>query len=68
MEPRHDVSVVRLHNVLSERRDDASRGRNNGFPLVSLNDVSVKSQMKHPITSKWYVTKKYQWWVNMTSH
>ena len=35
-----DVSVVRIHYI----------------PLVRLYDVSCKSQMKHPITSLWYVS------------
>ena len=54
---RHqDVSVVRLHNVLLVCRDDVSWGRNNDVPSVRLHDVSNKSQMKHPMTSQWYVS------------
>ena len=41
MERHQDVPVVRLHEVLLQRH----------------NDVSKKSQMKHPTTSQWYVTK-----------
>ena len=49
MERCQDVSVVRLHNVLLESRDDVSRGRNSDVPSVRLkqvlnetpNDVSV---------------------------
>ena len=68
MERRQDLSVVRLHDILLERRDDVSRGRNNGVPSVRVHDVSNKFQMKHPTTSKWYVTKKSQWYVSTTSH
>ena len=58
---RHQVvSVVRLLNILMERRDDVSRGRNNDFSLVRLLDVSNKYQMKHLTTSQWYVTKTSQ--------
>ena len=60
MERCQGVSVVRLHDVLLERRDDVSRGPNNDVPSVRLHDVSNKSQMKHPTTSQWYVS--------MTSH
>ena len=55
-----DVSVVHLYDVLFERRDDVLRGRNNDVPSVSLHDVSNKSQLKHPTTSHWYVTKMSQ--------
>ena len=63
-----DVSVVRLHDILLERRDDVSRGRNNDVSLVRLHDASNKSQMKHPTTSHWYVTKTSQWCISTTSH
>ena len=43
MERRQDVSVVRLHNDLLERRDGVSRGRNNNVPSIRLHDVSNKS-------------------------
>ena len=59
MERRQNVSVVRLHNILLERRDDVSRGRNNNVSLVRLH-VSSKSKMKHPTTSHWYVSKTSQ--------
>ena len=52
-----DVSVVRLHDILLERRDDVLRRRNNDLSWVRLHHVSNKSQMKHPMTSQWYVTK-----------
>ena len=64
MERRQDVSVLRLHDVLLERRDNASRGRNNDVLSVPLHDVSNKSQMKHPMTSQWYVIKTSPWYVS----
>ena len=67
-----DVSVVRLHDVLLVCRDDVPWERNDDVPSVRLHDVSVvrihhvplvrlydvfcNSQMKHPITSLWYVS------------
>ena len=51
MERRQDVSVVRLY-VLLERHNDVSKGRNNDAPSLRLHDVSDKSQMKHPTTSR----------------
>ena len=57
VERRQDVSVVRLNDVLQVCCDDFSRGRNNDVPSVPLDDVSDKSQMKHPTTSQWYVIK-----------
>ena len=60
LERRPDVSVVRLHDVLLECRDDVLRGRYDNVPSVCLYDVSNKSQMKHPTTSQWYVTKASQ--------
>ena len=68
MERRQDVSVVRLYDVLLERCDDAIKGRNNHILSVRLQDVSEKSQMKHPTTSQCYVTKTSQWYVSMTPH
>ena len=68
VEHRQDVSVVRFHNILLERLDDVSRGCNNNVSSVRLLDVSIKSQMKHPTTSQWYVTKTSQWYVSLTSH
>ena len=59
-ETPNDISVVRLRDILLERRDDVSRGRNNDFPSACLLDVSNKSQMKHQMTSQWYVTKTSQ--------
>ena len=52
MERRQDVSVVRLYNVLLERHNDVSKGRSNDAPSLHLHDVSSKSQMKHPTTSR----------------
>ena len=73
VERRQDVSVVRLHDVLLVCRDHVSRGRNddvssvrlhnvlnetpNDVSVVRLYDVSCNSQMKHPITSLWYVSE-----------
>ena len=57
VELRQNVSVVVLHDILLERRDNVSRGRNNDVPSVRLLDFSNKSHMKHPTTSQWYVTK-----------
>ena len=68
VEHRQDVSVVRFHNILLERLDDVSRGCNNNVWSVRLLDVSIKSQMKHPTTSQWYVTKTSQWYVSLMSH
>ena len=67
MEGCQDGSVVRLHDVLLERRDDVWRGRNNDVPSVRLHNVSDKSQMKHPATSRLYVTKTSHWYVSATS-
>ena len=50
MKRRQDASVVRLHDILLERRDDVSRGLND-VPSVRLLDVSNKSQIEHPTTS-----------------
>ena len=53
VERRQDVSVVRLHNILLEGRDDVSKGLNNDVPSVRLLDVSNKSQIEHLTTSQW---------------
>ena len=50
--PSQDVSVVRLRDVLLERRDDVSRGPNNNVLSVRLHGLSNKSQMKHPTISQ----------------
>ena len=68
VERHQDISVLILHDILLERRDDVSRGRNNGVPSVRLLDLSNNSQMKHATTSQWYVTKASQWHVSLTSH
>ena len=56
MERRQDVSVIRLDDISLERPVDVSRECNNNVPSVRLLDVSIKSQMKHPTTSQWYVS------------
>ena len=66
-ETPNDVSVVRLRDILLDR-PDVSRARNNDVPWIRLLNVSDKSQMKHPTTSQWYVTKTSQWYVSTTSH
>ena len=68
MERHQDVSVVRLHSVLLERRNDVSKGLNNEVPSVRLHNVSKKSQMKHPTASRWYVAKASQWYVSTMSY
>ena len=68
VERRQDVSVVRLHNVLLVCCDYVSRERNDDVPSVRLHDVSNKSEMKHPMTSQWYVTRTSQWYVSTMSH
>ena len=50
VERHQDVSVVRLHNILLERRDDVSKRRDNDVQSVCLLDASNKSRMKHPTT------------------
>ena len=50
MESRQDVSVVRLHDALLVRHDD----------------VSCKFQMKHPITSLWYISTTSRSYVVVT--
>ena len=40
MERCQDVSVVHLHDVLLEHRDDVSNGRSNDVPSVRLKQVS----------------------------
>ena len=40
MERRQDVSVVCLYDVLLERHNDVSKGRNNDAPPLRLHDVS----------------------------
>ena len=67
MERHQYVSVVCLHHVLLEPRDDVSKGRNNDILSVCLHGVSNKFQMKRP-TSQWYVSPTSQWYVFTTSH
>ena len=68
MERREDVSVVLLHDVSLEHRNDVSKGHNNDAASLRILDVSNKSQMKHPTTFRWYVTKTSQWCVSTTPH
>ena len=68
LERRQDVSMVGFHYVLLERCDDVLKWCNNNVPSVHLHDDSSKSQMKHPTTSQWYVTKTSQWYLSTTSH
>ena len=54
MERRQDVSLVRLHGILLERRRllyDVSRGLNNNASSVRVHDVLNKTQIKLPTTS-----------------
>ena len=67
VERHQDFSVVLFHAVLLVCRDDVSRGHNDNVPSVRLPDFSNKSQMKHPTTSQWCVTKKSQWYISKTS-
>ena len=52
-----DVSIICLHNVLLECHHNVSRERNIDITLVSLQDVSSKSRMKHQITSQFSVVR-----------
>ena len=52
MERRQGVSVVSLHDVLLKRRNDVSVGLKE-VRSVRLQDVWNKSQMKHPMRSRW---------------
>ena len=56
MERRQDVSVIHLLHVLLERCNDVLKGRNIDIQSLHPHDVSKKSQMKHPMTSQWYVS------------
>ena len=67
LEYRQGVSVVRLHDVLLEHRDDVLKGPNNDVSSVRLHNVSNKSQMKHPRTSQWYVSTMFHYYVPKTS-
>ena len=67
LEYRQGVSVVRLHDVLLEHRDDVLKGPNNDVSSVRLHNVSNKSQMKHPRTSQWYVSTMFHYYVPTTS-
>ena len=46
VECRQELSVVRLHDVLLERRDDISWGCNNDVSSVRLHNVSNKSNVQ----------------------
>ena len=52
----HDVSNETLKYVLVVRYQDVSVIRIHDVPLARLYDVSYNSQMKHPLTSLWYVS------------
>ena len=67
LERRQDVSVVHPHDVLLERRDNVLKGHSKDVSSLHLHDVSSKSQMKHPATSKWYVTKTSYCYVSTMS-
>ena len=60
-----DVSVVRLHNVILERCENVSRGRNNNFQLVRLHDIliSIKwnTQKRLSGTSQRRLSDMYQY-------
>ena len=43
MKRRQDISMVRFYDVLLERHNDVSKGRNNNAPSLRLHDVSYKS-------------------------
>ena len=66
MERRQDVSMVRLQDILLERWDGVTKGRNNDVSSVRLRDFKNNSQMKHPTMSHWYVTKTSQWYISTT--
>ena len=68
MERRQDVSVVCLYDVLLEHHINVLKRRNNYAPSLRPHDVSNKSQMKHPTTSRWNVAKTSQWCVCTTSY
>ena len=57
--PRHlkQVSNEKLNGVSVVRHQDVSVVLIHDVPLVHLCDVSCNSQMKHPITSLWYVSR-----------
>ena len=57
IEHRRDVSVVHFDNVIKEHRDCVSRVHNNNVPLVCLQSVSNKPQIKYLTTAWWYVIK-----------
>ena len=62
------TSQVRLNNVLLERHNDVSKGRNNDAPSLRLHEVWNKFQMKHPATSRWNVVKTPQWCFSTASY
>ena len=62
----NDVSVERPQEVVLLY--NISKGRNNDVSSVRLRNVSNKSQMKHPTTSQWHVTKMSRWYISTTSH
>ena len=58
LETPKDVSVVRHQDVSVVRIYDV--------PLVTLYEVSCTSQMKHPITSLWYISTTFRSYVITT--
>ena len=67
--PTRQQDVVTTSLCTSQwRRRYVSNETPNDFSVVRLHDVSNKSQMKHPMTSQWYVTKTSQWYVFTTSY
>lgn len=56
VESHRDVLVVRLHDVTKERDENVSKVCKNDLPLVCLYGVSNQSQMKYPMTPRWYVS------------
>ena len=69
-----DVSSVRLHDVSNETPNDVSVVRHQNVSVVRIHDVPLErhydvswnSQMKHPITSLWYVSTTSQSYVVAT--
>ena len=59
--------VLRLRDVLLERSNDVSKGRDKETWSVHLHDVWNKSQIKHPKTHQ-YVTKTSQRYESTTPH
>ena len=70
---RRYVSNEALNHVLPKRLSGTSVQHLIGMSWRRLKRtsheyVSDKSQMKHPTTSQWWVTKRYQWYISTTSY